>query len=147
MSPAITINVTPAGVMALRDKLPKLIDKALRTATRRIQKEVQAITPQRKRTWEPSGGLRRDFKAWHIREGIQLEWPSKHAKVADEGAFMHIIEPKDPKGVLHWFDPQERFAKRVVHPGFKGLGFVRVARELALNILMEELLVLELLSG
>lgn len=62
---------------------------------------------------------------WEIRN----EGREEIVEYLEFGTRPHVIEPRDPDGVLAFeIDGKTVFAKKVLHPGTKPLGFVRMTQ-------------------
>lgn len=89
-------------------------------------------SPFRDRPGRPRGALRDSIHRTPVNKTASPAGPAYRGRVETEDPVgpnvewdtaPHVIEPRDPDGVLHWRDRitgEDRFAKRVEHPGTIG---------------------------
>jgi hypothetical protein len=81
-----------------------------------------------------TGMLRESIARRNTPKGFTVYFTKPYDKIAgyvEYGTRPHNIFPSDPNGVLSWVGRygEQRFAKRVFHPGFRGRFFVQRTKQ------------------
>ena len=105
---------------------PKVFDDAFERASRAMEKDVKGAFQDRVKDWKHQPVFRGYVRVTKSPGTlISITTQDEIFKFVDEGTIPHIIKPVRAK-VLHWIDKptgEDRFAKLVHHPGFKGRKF------------------------
>lgn len=137
---SVSLVLDTEDIALFREAFPRLVQRAIYNAVRRIEQMAKEETPVRKRAWEPGGRLQQTLRVWSSFDDIRIEWPTPYAEYVDKGVGPHKIQARSGKP-MRWQDPFGVWhsAYSVDHPGQRAQGFVQKIGQRALEILREEL--------
>lgn len=137
---SVVLHLGADQIALFREAYPRLVQRAIYRAVRRIEAMAKEETPIRKRAWEPGGTLQQTIRVWDAFDSVNVEWPAPYAEYVDKGAGPHKMMAS-PGRPMRWQDPFGVWhsAYEVDHPGQRPQRFVDRVGERAIQILKEEL--------